>query len=85
MSPPSLAAWLLFRRLALMPIGIFLVIGVGFGLIASMMTFLVIYDEYRKHHLKGWRLWSEALKAAGLSLLVFVALSLIAGYRLGDQ
>jgi hypothetical protein len=71
--------------MALMPIGMFLVIGAGFGLIASIMTFLIIYDEYRKHHLKGRRLWSEALKAAGFSLVVFIALSLIAGYWLGGQ
>jgi hypothetical protein len=61
------------------------VIGAGFGLIASMMTFIVIYDEYRKHHLKGWRLWSEALKAAAASFVIFVALSLVAGYWLSGQ
>jgi hypothetical protein len=66
-----------------MPIGMFLVIGAGFGFIASMMTFLIIYDQYKKHHLKGWHLWSEALKAATFSLVIFIAMSLIVGYWLG--
>ena len=60
-------------------------ISFGFGLIASMMTFVIVYGEYRKHKLKGWRLWSEALRAAGLSLLIFVTLSPIAEYRFGGE
>jgi hypothetical protein len=59
-------------------------IGLAFGLSASVMTFPIIYDEYRKHSLRGWRLWKEALGAAALALTVFLGLSLVAGYWFGQ-
>jgi len=62
-----------------MTIELFLLIGVTFGLVAAAMAFLIVFDEYRKHRFKGWRLWKEGLLAGALALAVFVLLSLAAG------
>lgn len=62
-----------------MTIELFLFIGATFGLVAAAMAFLIVFDEYRKHRFKGWRLWKEGWLAAGLALAVFVLLSIAAG------
>jgi len=62
-----------------MTIELSLIIGVTFGLIAAAMAFLIVFDEYRKHRFKGWRLWKEGLLAGTFALAVFVLLSLAAG------
>ena len=63
-----------------MSVGLALLIGVFFGLVASLMALLIIYEEYQKHRLGRWRLWKQALSAGGVTLVVFVILSLMVAY-----
>jgi H+/Cl- antiporter ClcA len=65
-----------------MPLQPILVIGVIFGFLASLMAFLIIHDEFKKHKLQGWPLWKEGLGGAAFTFVVFLVLSLIAGYWL---
>jgi H+/Cl- antiporter ClcA len=62
-----------------MSLAVYVFIGLVFGLIAAAMAFLIVFDEYRKHRFRGWRLWKEGLLAAALALVVFVLLSIAAG------
>jgi hypothetical protein len=62
-----------------MNLELFLLIGVSFGLVAAAMAFLIVFDEYRKHRFRGWRLWKEGLLAGALAFAVFVLLSIAAG------
>jgi hypothetical protein len=59
-----------------------LILGVAFGLLAGAMSFLITFDEYRKHQMAGWHLWKGALWAGAFAFLVFMLLSLAAGYWL---
>ena len=56
-----------------------LVVGAIFGLLAGVMSFLIVFDEYRKHQFSGWRLWKEGLVAGAFALVVFLLMSLAAG------
>lgn len=56
--------------------------GVMFGLLAALMAFLVVYDEYQKHQLGTWRLWKESLSVGLTAFLLFLILSIVAGYWL---
>jgi len=62
-----------------MPLELSLLIGVIFGVIASLMAFLIIYNEYQKHRLDRWRLWKEALAAAAVAFCVFFILAVLVG------
>lgn len=59
-----------------------LILGVAFGLLAGAMSFLITFDEYRKHLMAGWHLWKGALWAGAFAFMVFMLLSLAAGYWL---
>ena len=65
-----------------MPWGVILPIGIVFGLLAAVMAFLIIFEEYRKHKLGRGRLWREALSGGALAFAVFVVIALVAGYWL---
>ena len=43
-----------------MPLELFLLLGFSFGLIASVMAFLIFCEKYQKHRLIGWRRWNAA-------------------------
>lgn len=49
----------------------FILIGIGLGLVAGMMAYLITYEEYQ-HHFKGRRVFIESIKSA---FVTFVFLS----------
>jgi hypothetical protein len=53
---------------------LFWVVGTTFAVLASLVAFLVTYNEYR-HRFKGWRLWKEALTIGGSTLILFLLIS----------
>lgn len=63
-----------------MPMELSLLIGIVFGAVASLMAFLIVFNEYQRHRLGRGRIWRESLAAGAVAFIVFVALSLIAGY-----
>jgi hypothetical protein len=63
-----------------MPLELSLLIGIFFGTVAAITAFLIIYNEFQKHGLAGWRLWREALTGAMVAFVVFVVLSVIVSF-----
>ncbi len=61
-------------------IGLFLVVGLVFGVLAGMMAFLITYEEYSHHHFDRGRLVRASLEAAGYAFLVILVLALAAGF-----
>ncbi|OQX14113.1 MAG: hypothetical protein BWK73_10195 [Thiothrix lacustris] len=59
-----------------------LVLGIGFGILAAVMAFVIVYEAYKRHRFSGYRLWRESLLAAAFAFIVFLALSIAAGYAL---
>ncbi len=59
-------------------------LGVVFGLVAGLMGFLIIYEEYQKHKLGTQRLWKESLSGGLAAFLFFLILSIVAGYWLSS-
>lgn len=57
-----------------------LLIGITFGVLASLTASLIVYDEYRKHGLTRRQLRDEVLRTAAFAFLAFLALSIVAGY-----
>ncbi len=57
-------------------------LGVVFGLVAALMAFLIVYDEYQKHMLGNRRLWKKSLIGGLAAFLFFFILSIVAGYWL---
>ena len=60
-------------------------IGAGFGAIAALMAFLIVFGEYSKHGLSPGRVWREALGAAAAAFLVFFGGAVIVGLILGRR
>jgi H+/Cl- antiporter ClcA len=56
------------------------VIGVIFGFLAALMTFVITWHEYEKHKFAGKRLFKEAFQAAIFTFIVFLLLSLLVGF-----
>lgn len=54
---------------------LFLAIGVVFGAVAGIMAFIITWLEYRRHKLKGWRLWKPCLSVAGATFVFFALLA----------
>ncbi len=65
-----------------MPLKLSLLIGAVFGVIAAIMAFLIIYNEYSKHRLSRPRLWKEALGGSTVAFFVILSLSMAAGWFL---
>jgi len=51
-------------------------------MVAALMAFLIVYDEYQKHMLGTRRLWKESLSGGLAAFLFFLLLSIVAGYWL---
>jgi hypothetical protein len=60
------------------------VLGVGFGLLAAVMAFVISWDEYRRHPLSRRRLIVEAGGTALIAFVTCALLSLIAGLLLAS-
>jgi hypothetical protein len=67
-----------------MAVNISLLIGFGFGLLGAIAAFIIVYDEYRRHKLGGWRLWKEALSSGVVALIFFVTLSVLFTYLISS-
>ena len=57
-------------------------LGTGFGLLASLMAFLIFYEEYRKHFVDSRRARREALSGAMVTFLFFFGLAIVAAFWL---
>jgi hypothetical protein len=60
-------------------VGLAIAFGVMFGGIGAVMAGLVTYNEYRKHRLTRWLLWSETTLSALVTFLVIAGLGALAG------
>jgi hypothetical protein len=58
---------------------VLLPIGAMFAFLASIMAFLITYNEYAKHYRDTWEAVRTSLQTALVTFLVFCALSLVAG------
>ena len=57
-------------------------IGLVCGVFSFIMSFIITYEEYQKHHFVGKQLYREAFSVAIAAFLIFVGLSLLAGFIL---
>jgi len=56
----------------------FIVIGLGFSVLAGLAAFLITYEEWSRHYPSKREPLRHALNAAVFAFLVFVALTLLA-------
>ncbi len=59
----------------------FLLLGIGLGVIAGIMAYLITYEEYQ-HHFKGRRVFLESIKRAVITFVFFMILAVVPGYVL---
>ena len=59
---------------------IMLAFGIIFGLIASVMAFLITYNEYQRHQFTKKRLWKVSLESSIFTFIFFLILSIVLGY-----
>lgn len=63
-----------------MNVSIYLLIGLLFSPIAGAMAFLIFYNEYLHHFPDKKRPFKIAIEAAILTLVLFIILSIVAGF-----
>jgi len=59
-----------------------IVIGIIFGFFAAASAFAITWHEYEKHKITGKRLFKQAFQTAIFTFVVFLLLSLLAGFLL---
>jgi len=59
-----------------------IVIGIIFGLLASLAAFVITWHEYEKHKFTGKRLFMQAFQTGIFTFLVFLLLSVLIGFLL---
>jgi len=59
-----------------------IVVGIIFGLLAAASAFIITWREYERHKFTGKRLFREAFQTAIFTFVVFLLLSLLAGFLL---
>lgn len=57
-------------------------VGLGVGLLAAMLAFVIVYEAYLRQQLPPGRIWRESLVAATFAFAVFLLSSLALGYLL---
>jgi len=62
--------------------GISLVIGLGSGIIAALMAFVITWNEYQRHQLRLPSLIRLSLQAAATAFVFFLSVALLFGYVL---
>ncbi|MCL4509064.1 MAG: hypothetical protein M1296_06025 [Chloroflexi bacterium] len=62
--------------------GFFITLGLVFGLFAGLMSYLISYEEYRKHFSDGRLAIRRSLQTAFVAAGVFFLLALAGGYML---
>ncbi len=61
----------------------FLVImGFAFGLVASLMAFLITYGEYSRHFMAKKKVLKISIETASIIFAVFLAIAFVAGFIL---
>lgn len=55
-------------------------LGIIFGFIASVMAYLITYNEYQKHQFPRSKLIKVSLESAIFTFIFFLILSVILGY-----
>jgi len=61
---------------------LFLLVGVIFGFIGSLMAFVITYHEYQKHQFRGKRLFKEAFQAALYTFIFYIIIMAVVGFLL---
>jgi hypothetical protein len=59
-----------------------LLVGLGFGVMAAMLAFVISYEAYRRQQFVSTRIWRESLTAAAFAFTVFLVASIFLGYLL---
>ena len=59
-----------------------IVIGIVFGFLAALTAFAITWREYEKHKFTGKRHFMEAFQTGIFTFVVFLLLSLLAGFLL---
>jgi len=68
-----------------MMIYLFLLVGVLFGFLGSLMSFVITYHEYQKHQFAGKRLFMEAFHAALYTFIFYIVIMAVVGYLLSHH
>ena len=61
-------------------LGLFLVVGLVFGVLAGMMAFLITYEEYSHHQFDRATLIRRSLETAVVAFVVILVLALAIGF-----
>ena len=59
-----------------------LALGLGFGLLAAMLAFVICFEAYRRQQFAPALIWRDSLTAAAFTIAVFLAASIALGYLL---
>jgi hypothetical protein len=51
-----------------------LALGLGFGFLAAMMAFVIVFEAYRRQQFQAGRIWRESLIAATFAFAFFFPL-----------
>jgi len=64
---------------------LFIVIGAGFGVLAALAAFVIIYEEWSHHYAHGSEPLKHAMRVAVVTFTVFIILSILAGLYIRQQ
>ena len=53
----------------------FIIIGLGFSVLAALAAFLITYDEWSHHYPSKWEPFKYAIEAAVVAFVVFMILT----------
>ncbi len=57
-------------------------LGLGFGVLAALLAFIISFEAYRRQQLPTALIWRESLSAAAFAFAVFLVASIALGYGL---
>lgn len=57
-------------------------LGIGFGVLAALLAFVITYEAYSRQHRAPAFIWREALLAAAFAFAIFSLLAIVLGYVL---
>lgn len=56
--------------------------GLGFGVMAALMAFVISFEAYRRQQFAPARIWRESLNTAAFAFAVFLVTAIALGYLL---
>lgn len=59
-----------------------MVLGLGFGVLAALLAFVISFEAYRRQQLPTALIWRESLTAAVFAFAFFLVSSIVLGYVL---